>query len=244
MKCIIIEDQPPAQRVLKKYIDDLGTLDLVGTFSDAIKALDFLNSQPVDLIFLDIHLPKISGIDFLKTLTNAPSVILTTAFPDYALESYEFNVVDYLLKPFSFQRFVKAVAKVPLKGTPMIEDTTKVTSSPIKKDFFVKSGYEHIRVNQQDILYIKSDADYTEVYLSDKKLLTSEPLRHWETELQDEHYYRIHKSYIINTHKIEKVTASHVYLEDGTSIPIGRAFKDAFFERFVKEGTGCWILVS
>ncbi|MCB0662548.1 MAG: response regulator transcription factor [Saprospiraceae bacterium] len=233
MKCIIIEDQPPAQRVLKKYIDDLGTLELTGTFSDAIKALEFLQSNEVDLIFLDIHLPKISGIDFLKTLSNPPAVILTTAFPDYALESYEFNVVDYLLKPFSFQRFVKSIAKVPQKN-PGIRSEAPNASNLIKKDFFVKSGYEHIRVNQEDILFIKSDADYTEVHLKEKKLLTSEPLRHWEEELQEEHYYRIHKSYLINTQKIEKVTATHVYLHGGMSIPIGRAFKEAFFERFVK----------
>ncbi len=110
MNCIIIEDQPPAQRILKKYIQDIGSLHLKATFSDAIQAMEFLKTEAVDLIFLDIHLPKISGIDFLKAMQNPPHVILTTAFPDYALESYEFNVVDYLLKPFSFQRFVKAVA--------------------------------------------------------------------------------------------------------------------------------------
>ena len=117
MNCIIIEDQPPAQRILKKYIKDIGTLTLKGTFSNAIDATTFLKTASVDLIFLDIHLPKISGIDFLKMQQNPPPIILTTAFADYALESYEFSVVDYLLKPFSFQRFVKAVSKVPVKTT-------------------------------------------------------------------------------------------------------------------------------
>jgi DNA-binding LytR/AlgR family response regulator len=112
MHCIIIEDQPPAQRVLKKFIADMGQMELLGTFTDALQALEFLKANRVDLIFLDIHLPKISGIDFLKTLQTRPHVILTTAFPDYALESYEYDVVDYLLKPFSFERFVQAVAKV------------------------------------------------------------------------------------------------------------------------------------
>ncbi|MFT5167549.1 MAG: two-component SAPR family response regulator, partial [Saprospiraceae bacterium] len=119
MNCIIIEDQPPAQRILKKYINDIGSLNLIATFSDALQAMEFLKTEEVDLVFLDIHLPKISGIDFLKTMTNPPNVILTTAFSEYALESYEFNVVDYLLKPFSFQRFVKAVSKVSVENDPL-----------------------------------------------------------------------------------------------------------------------------
>ena len=110
MNCIIIEDQPPAQRILKKYIEDTGYLKLKGTFSDAIQAIEFLKSETVDLILLDIHLPKISGFDFLRSLSNPPHVILTTAFPNYALESYELNVVDYLLKPFSYPRFMKAIS--------------------------------------------------------------------------------------------------------------------------------------
>ncbi len=139
MKCIIVEDQPPAQRILKKYIKDLGTLDLVDTFSNAIDAMEFLKSNEVDLIFLDIHLPKISGIDFLKAMPNPPAVILTTAFADYALQGYEFNVVDYLLKPFSFQRFVKAVAKVPLKAVKSLADND-VEIKPVQKTMFIKSG--------------------------------------------------------------------------------------------------------
>ena len=142
MNCIIIEDQPPAQRILKKYIEDLGTLKLKATFSNAIQAMDFLKTEEIDLIFLDIHLPKISGIDFLKSLSNPPSIILTTAFSEYALESYEFNVVDYLLKPFSFQRFVKAISKMPTKNIGQVSE--KLENS--KKEIFIKSGYEHIKV--------------------------------------------------------------------------------------------------
>ena len=112
MKCIIIEDQFPAQRILKKYIEDAGSLELIGTFPDALEALEILKLGQVEVLFLDIHLPKLSGIDFLKTLPHPPQIILATAFPDYALESYELNVVDYLLKPFSFQRFIKAISKV------------------------------------------------------------------------------------------------------------------------------------
>lgn len=230
MNCIIIEDQPPAQRILKKYIEDIGTLDLKATFSNAIQAMEFLRTEEVDLIFLDIHLPKISGIDFLKSMTHPPQVILTTAFPDYALESYEFNVVDYLLKPFSFQRFVKAVAKVPAPSSAQLAHEADHS----RKEIFIKSGYEHIKITLDDILYIKSDADYTEVFLPDKKHLSSEPLRYWLENLDESRFTRIHKSYILNTSKIEKVAGNQVYLPYEKVIPIGRAYKDDFTEKFLK----------
>jgi len=230
MNCIIIEDQPPAQRILKKYIEDLGTLKLKATFSNAIQAMDFLKTEEIDLIFLDIHLPKISGIDFLKSLSNPPPIILTTAFSEYALESYEFNVVDYLLKPFSFQRFVKAISKMPTKNIGQVSEKLKNS----KKEIFIKSGYEHIKVIIDNIFYIKSDADYTEIFLADKKHLSSEPLRYWLENLDNNQFMRIHKSYIINTFKIEKVASNQVFLNEKMIIPIGRAFKESFAERFLK----------
>ncbi|MFK8007114.1 MAG: LytR/AlgR family response regulator transcription factor [Saprospiraceae bacterium] len=230
MNCIIIEDQPPAQRILKKYIEDLGTLQLKATFSNAIQAMEFLKTEKVDLIFLDIHLPKISGIDFLKSLPNPPAIILTTAFSEYALESYEFNVVDYLLKPFSFQRFVKAVSKMPYKNAGQTFDNNENT----KKEIFIKSGYEHIKVIIDDIFYIKSDADYTEIFLTNKKHLSSESLRYWLENLDNHQFIRIHKSYIINTAKIEKVVSNQVFLNEKMIIPIGRAFKENFAARFLK----------
>lgn len=226
MTCIIIEDQPPAQRILKKYIVDIGSLELKATFPDALKAMEFLKNETVDLTFLDIHLPKISGIDFLKTMSNPPAVILTTAFSDYALESYEFDVVDYLLKPFSFQRFVKAVNKVPSQSANAAP--VNVTSF-----IFIKSGYEHIKIDTNDILYIKSDADYTEIHLSNKKYLSAEPLRHWLETLSGQIFIRVHKSFIINGLKIEKIAGNQVYLVGENIIPIGRAFKEDFTKRFL-----------
>jgi DNA-binding LytR/AlgR family response regulator len=217
MNCIIIEDQPPAQRILKKYIDDMGSLELKGTFSDTLEAMACLKTTSIDLMFLDIHLPKISGIDFLKSLPHPPHVILTTAFPDYALESYELDVVDYLLKPFSFQRFVKAIAKVPT-------DTT----TPTRNELFIKSGYEYIKIPISDILYIKSDADYTEIYLDHKKYLSSESLQHWLDYLQSFSFYRIHKSYIVHLPKIEKISGNRVFLPSEHVLPIGRAYKEEF----------------
>jgi DNA-binding LytR/AlgR family response regulator len=232
MNCIIIEDQPPAQRLLKKYIEDIGTLHLMGTFPDAIQAMDYLKSAPVDLVFLDIHLPKMSGIDWLKTVSDLPAVILTTAYSDYALESYEFRVVDYLLKPFSFQRFVKAVARVPTPGASELRPQgTEVP--PSRREIFIKSGYEHIRIESEAILYIKSDADYTEIVLPQKKYLSAEPLRNWLDILDSGQFVRVHKSYIINTARIVKVSGNQIYMSNAAIVPIGRAFKDDFVDRFL-----------
>jgi DNA-binding LytR/AlgR family response regulator len=232
--CIIVEDQPPAQRILKSFIEDVKSLELIGTFGEPTAVLDFLKSNRVDLIFLDIHLPKISGIDLLKIIPDSPHVILTTAFPDYALESYELNVVDYLLKPFSFQRFVQAVAKVPFVNNASGISGEEETAEGLKNEVFIKTGYDYTKIVISDIEYIKSDADYTEIVIGGKKKISSEPLRHWQELLDQNSFVRIHKSYIVNISKIQKVSGNRVYLENEEVLPIGRAYKDDFSSRFLK----------
>lgn len=233
MRCIIIEDQAPAQRLLQKYIADFGSLQLIGTFSNAIDALAFIKKEHVDLIFLDIHLPKISGIDFLKALHNPPHIILTTAFSDYALESYDFEVVDYLLKPYTFQRFVKAVSRIPsatvdghLKGEEHIDIN--------RKDLYIKSGHEHIKINTDEIFYIQSDGDYSELFFEHSKILSSETLRDWLSKLDNDVFARVHKSYIVNNAVILKIVGNQIHLSNRKIIPIGRSFKDDFVKRFIR----------
>ena len=227
--CIIIEDQPPAQRILQKFINDVDFLALQATFSDALEALQFLKANKIDLLFLDIHLPKISGIDFIEILEEKPKIILTTAFSEYALKGYELDVVDYLLKPFSFERFLKAVTKVNQLNTD--DSTSTSINDRVTKDYtFIKSGHELIRINYKDIMYIEASSDYTEVYLLEKKILTSLSLKNWLQELPN-NFTQIHKSYIINSSVIEKVVGNLVYLNNSKQLPIGRAYK----ERFVNE---------
>lgn len=230
--CIIIEDQPPAQRILQKYIADIGSLNLKGVFPDAIKAMAFLKTEEsIDLIFLDIHLPKVSGIDFLKSMPNHSSVILTTAFSDYALESYDYNVVDYLLKPFSFQRFIQAISKLPIpkrKNSSSISNTKNST-----ENIFIKSGYELIKVAISDIIYIKSDTDYTEIVTLKKTYLSSHSLKYWLDKLEGVYFCRVHKSYIINTQHLIKVSSNSIYLPNVT-IPIGRVYKETFVNTYLK----------
>ena len=229
MKCIIIEDQPPAQRILKKYIEDYASLELMAIFGDALTAMEYLKSNNVDLMFLDIHLPKLSGLDFLKALQNPPSVILTTAFSDFALESYELDVVDYLLKPFSFTRFVKAVGKVPNKS----HNTNKLQERSKDESIFIKSGYEHIKVDLKDILFIKADNDYTEIVVSEKKYLSSESLKYWLDSIGDQLMIRVHKSYLVNINNIKKVSTTSINVGQKNEIPIGRAYKENVLQRLL-----------
>ena len=226
MRCIIVEDQPPAQRILRKFIQDVPTLELVAVFSDGLSTMEFLNKESVDLMFLDIHLPKINGLDFLKSIPDPPHVILTTAFSEYALEGYDLNVVDYLLKPFSFQRFLQAVNKVNAKH----EQITPKNNSVHLSEIYVKSSHEHIKVLVEDIYTITSDSDYTEINLNDKKILSNESLRHWVEVLGGNHFFQIHKSHIINTRKIDRISGNLVQLTNGTKISIGRAYKDNFLK--------------
>jgi len=232
--CIIIEDQPPAQRILQKFIADIGVLDLRATFSDALQAMNFIQNNKIDLIFLDIHLPKISGIDFLKTISNHPKVILTTAFSEYALESYEYNVIDYLLKPFSFQRFVQAINKAQCNTSKILQQEVVAPKLAAPEIVFIKLGYDLIKINIPDILYIKSDADYTEIVTSGKTHLSSDSLKNWIEKLINKSFCRVHKSYIINTTYMKKVSGNQVFLSDGIVIPIGRTYKEHFFAKYLK----------
>lgn len=221
--CLIIEDQLPAQRILKKYCQDMPQLKLVGTYTHAKAAQEVLNSQQIDLLFLDIHLPQVSGIEFLKSLSHPPQVILCTAFSEFALESYELNVVDYLLKPFSFIRFEIAVNKALDKIA--FSKQTNNKNVPETTSIYIKSGHDHYQVAIDTIVYINSDADYTDVYTTEQKYIASESLKHWEEKLVDFGFLRIHKSYIINLKKIKKTTARFVVVEGDYKIPIGRTYK-------------------
>ncbi|NOU60332.1 LytR/AlgR family response regulator transcription factor [Marinifilum caeruleilacunae] len=220
--CIIIEDQAPAQRILQKYIGDYANLEIKATFSDPIEALEYLKEIPVDLIFLDIHLPKLSGMDFLKILNYKPLVILTTAFHEYAVQSYDFDVLDYLLKPISFDRFKKAMERVEREYTKDEKEQ--------KESLLVKVGYEYASVNLADILYVKSDGDYTFLHCINKKYMVNSPLKYWNEILSKQDFCQIHRSYIVSLQKIEKISSASVLIEN-QELPIGRKYKQVLKEK-------------
>lgn len=227
MRCIIIEDQAPARRVLQKYVNDYGKLELKECFSSATDAQSYLRSNGVDLIFLDIHLPELSGLDFLRSLEHPPAVILTTAFDEYAMDGYELDIVDYLLKPFSFARFCVAVEKA--------EQRISAQNRLSKNDsFFIKSGRAYVSVNRKDILYIHSHLDYTELHYESGKHIAQETLSYWEKTLHAFDFVRVHKSYMVNIGSIDHIQGNKIYFSNGDSIPIGRAYKDDFITNHVK----------
>lgn len=236
VKCIIIEDQLPAQRVLARYVEDVPGLELAGAFTDPLAGLAFLRQNTIGLVFLDIHLPKISGIEFLKLLPYKPKVILTTAFSEYALEGYEYDVTDYLLKPISFERFLKAVSKViyaqeAAPGTPAPAPAPS-TEPPAGGYIFVKSDRTIVRIEFFTIIYIKSEDDYTRVYTEGKNHFLSYTLKYWEDVLPAQAFCRIHKSYLVNMGFVEKIEGNRVFLAgEKEGLPIGRSFKEELMRR-------------
>ncbi len=221
LKCIIVEDEPLATQILEGYIARVPFLELNGSYEDAIEAMDHLRDHPVDLMFLDIHLPEIKGITFLKTLTDPPAVIITTAYHEYAVEGYELNVVDYLLKPFEFERFLTAVNKV--KKQSQSEHTTEETT----KDYlFVNIQLKKVKIYFSEILYIESQKEYIKIVMQDNSYLTKMSTHEIEELLPDSLFKRIHRSFIIAIHKVRSFNSEMVEI-NGINIPVGRGYKDA-----------------
>ena len=217
LKCIIIEDEPLAVKVLSDYISEVPFLELQKVFKDAILASEFLLHHEVDLMFLDIHLPKLKGMAFLKTLAEPPSVIVTTAYHQYAVEGFNLNVTDYLLKPFEFERFLTAVNKVRAEQ--------KKTSGESKDFIFVNVQKRKVRILFSEILYIESQREYIKIVTTKNEYISKMSTNEIEEMLPADAFKRIHRSFIVSVNKIESYTAEVVEL-NGISIPIGRGYKD------------------
>jgi len=218
---LIIDDEPLAHKVIENYAKDIPYLSISGNAYDALEAHQLLNNQSVDLIFLDIHLPKIKGLDFLKMIPNPPTIIITSAYDNYALEGYELNVCDYLLKPYDFERFIKAVNKAARLNKPT--PPQKPTSTHPPKHFFVKSGKKHLQINYKDILYLKAYGSYTKIYLAQEMILASERIAYFEKSLPDG-FIRIHKSYMVAVAHIKSVEGNRLAIGEEI-LPIGNFYK-------------------
>lgn len=222
LNCLIIEDEPVARDILRQYIQDVPHLTLLKEFDEGISAASYLKEHSVDLIFLDINMPKLSGISLLKSLANPPKVILTTAYSEYALEGYELDVVDYLLKPFSFERFLKAVNKVEVKQE----------SESYPNDITIKADKKLYRISMDEIFYIEGMGDYLTLKTSDQKLTFYRTLKSFYEELDPKRFLRVHKSFIVNLEKIDFVEGNMIQIGD-EAIPIGQAYKDEFKQNFL-----------
>ncbi len=225
INCMVVDDEPIARDILTGYIANTPGLRLVKSCINATEAYEGLHQHAVDLIFLDIQMPVITGVDFLRSLRNPPFVIFTTAYEQYAVEGFELNSVDYLLKPITFNRFYQAMEKVWERITYKKNTELALKTAVAEPDYiFIKQDTKLVRVNYDQIIYIEAEKDYSSVYLNDKRLLASMHLKLFEDILPQDRFMRIHRSFIINLSKIGSIKGNMVQLESA-EIPIGANYK-------------------
>ncbi len=237
-KCLIVDDEPLARDLMRNHIEKLDNFEIVCECGDAMKALKELRDQKIDLMFMDLQMPQITGIEFLKILKNPPKVIITTAYREYAVDGFELDVVDYLLKPITFERFLKSVNKY----YQITQDESTVTApvseiiQPAEPFIYVKENKRVIKVLLNEILYVEGLSEYVQIYTDKKKIITKTTLASLEEKLPGESFLRIHKSFIVSLHRIEAFTASTIEVP-GKELPIGRSFKNSVFHALQQNGS-------
>jgi len=225
LKCLIVEDEKLAQDVLKKYISLIPSLQLIQCCNNASEAISYLHSHKVDLIFLDINMPELNGIEFLKTLQHLPYVIITTAYSEYALEGYEYSVSDYLLKPIRYERFVKAVNKVIDLEKKQLSDTIDKKSEEVDEFIFIKEENTVHKLEFSQLLYIQAFGNYVKIFKIDEKVIVARiTLTELESQLPDLLFLRTHKSYIVAIRLIEKIKNNEIFIQNKI-IPLGNTYK-------------------
>lgn len=235
MNCVIIDDEPLAREGLSNYVREVDFLHLVDTCTNPVELIKLLDKHPVDLIFLDIQMPKMNGLDFLKIVQKPPMVIITTAFPSYALEGFQLNVMDYLLKPITFDRFFKAANKAKDYYQLLTKTTQSDTHKTDKEEdyFFIKCGSKYEKIYFDDILYVQGMQNYVTIYTSKGKYMTLLYLKNLEENLDKKAFIRVHKSYIVSINKIEGIEGNEIFIQSN-KIPISRNYHDMVIEQVVK----------
>ena len=224
LRCLIVDDEPLARRVLEKHISALPSLNLIKQCASAVEAAAYLHEHPVDVMFLDIKMPELTGLEFLKTLLEPPQVILTTAYSEYALEGYEYSVVDYLLKPISFERFLKAVNKLHDRNGGQREADHIPKSSHQDGFLFLRADKTDHKVRFSEIRYVEGCGNYVKVFLENKMLMIAETLTHVENNLPKGLFVRVHKSFIIALDRIDQVEGNLIRIGDA-AIPVGATYR-------------------
>jgi len=226
MKCIIVEDEPAAQSILEQHISHCPGIECCGVFGDAFSAQEFFDKSSVDLMFLDINLPEMSGVSFLRSLVHPPLVIFTTAYPQYAIDGFDLEIVDFLLKPFSFERFCKAVNKAKKRtipgGTP-----------PVLNKISVKTDKRIYQLAFDEILFIEACGDYVSIQCEDKKLVVHGTLKSWEEKLKEFSFLKVHRTTIVNLQKIHHIEGNQIYIAEHV-LPIAEPYKAQLIERMFK----------
>jgi DNA-binding LytR/AlgR family response regulator len=234
VNCIIIDDEPLARKGMKEYVNDIDFLNLTGEFDTPLKAVTLLNTGTVQLIFLDIQMPKINGLEFLKTLQHAPPVIFTTAYPQHALEGFELNALDYLVKPVSFERFLKAAMKAKEYYEVRQKNSSKENELPAQQDyFFVKADNRLVRIAFDDILFVEALQNYVTIHTKDKKYITYLTFKSVEEYLPADKFIKTHKSYIVSASKIDSIEGNDLRIGN-QHVPISRNEKEEVLEKLLK----------
>ncbi len=238
MNCIIVEDEPLARKLMQSHVEKISYLNLKGSFADPLKAIEFLRDNQIDLMFSDIQMPGVTGISLLKILQKPPLVIFTTAYSEYALEGYELDVVDYLIKPISFERFLKAVEKAAKR---ISDNRGVVVSQPVAEstdDFiFVKDGTKYVKVKLNDILYIEGLKDYVAIHTKEKKIVSLQTMKSLEAVLPSAQFIRIHNSYIVAIQAIDSLDREKVQVSS-TLLPVSDTYKKALKELIDRKQIG------
>jgi DNA-binding LytR/AlgR family response regulator len=224
VKCLLVDDEPLAIKLIENHISKIDALEVVARCNNALKAFEIINTQQIDLMFLDIKMPNITGVDFLKTLKNPPKTIFTTAYRDYAIESYDLGVIDYLLKPITFERFFKSIDRFLREKKDAVAPV--IEKNDLEDFLLVKSGNKHHKIKIEEIIFIESLKDYIKIHtVNDKRIVVKYKIGEIEEELMNKNFLRIHRSYIVNTNKISAFTMSDIEV-NSVEIPIGASYKE------------------
>ena len=230
-KCLIVDDESLALRLLEDHISKVPDLEIAGKCQHALQALQILQSEAIDIVFLDIQMPDLTGIELIKILKNKPAIILTTAYADYALEGYQLDVVDYLLKPIALDRFLQSLRKAT-EWVDLRRQTTVNQHMPIARPeyFFVKSDYKQVRINYADVTHVEGLREYVSIYAAGKRIITLETMKNMEVQLPEDLFLRLHKSYIVNISRIKAINGNMLELGE-IKIPIGKVYRALVLER-------------
>lgn len=224
IRYIIVDDESVAHDIIKKYCSLLPNMQLMQDCYDAIEAIEYLNNNTVDLIFLDLNMPKLQGFEFLKTLPNLPKVIVTTAYKEHALEGYELNIVDYLLKPFSFERFLKAINKARTDTPKIASNSQNVVADEKQERFFLRSENKYIQIVLDDILFVESSGNYIKIVLKEEIITTRGKLSSMMELMPIDSFIQVHRSFMVAQKHIKRIEGNQIFLDNYT-VPIGKLFK-------------------
>ncbi len=225
IKYLIVDDEPLAHELIEEFCSMLPHLELQKNCYNAMEAMQFLNSHSADIMFLDINMPKLKGFDFLRTLSKPPRVIVTTAYKEFALEGYELNIADYLVKPFSFERFVKAVNKaMEVSSNTASPQNNESTKQDDNLRFFVKGDKKYHQISTENILYIEAYGNYTKLHLNNQMIVSNEKISFYEEMLPSNHFLRVHKSFMVALDKITIIEGNRIFI-DKQEVPIGQTYR-------------------